>query len=409
MKSELRVLFYLKKNQTKKNGLSSVMGRIQIGKTMSQFSLKTEADANLWDTKAGRMTGKSKQALSINREIDRINRILHTRYKELTDIHADVSAHDIKNAMQGIASKQDTVLVHFRQMNETIVQRVGLDYSEAALTQYIYSYNALESYIRNKLKLTDIPFKALTYSFIEDYYQYLRIDKRFSVGTSGIYIVYFRKVVRNAVNQGILHREPFHGFEPDAKQTVHKSLTREELDKFMAAEPTVRQQIITKDLFIFATFTGLSYVDMKNLTYDKIKTMEDGSQWIIDKRHKTKVEYQVRLLAVPLAIIEKYKGQRSDGKVFTAPRNTTIHAGLNAMAKKCGISKKLGIHTARHTFASLITLSEGVPIETVSRMLGHEHITTTQIYAELSLDKLAEDMKALTVRIANQFTFIEAQ
>lgn len=403
MKTKLKVMLYLKK---KKEGLSPVMGRIQVGKTMSQFSLKLKADANLWDTKAGRMIGKSTLSQTINREINRVNLIIHARYKELLSIHLEVDAHDLKNATQGIASFQDTVLDHFRQMKETIAQRVGIDYSEAALGQYTISYNALESYIQEKLNLNDIPFKSLTFSFIEEYYQYLRVDKKLSIGTSRTYLIYFRKVVINAVNQGILFRDPFYGFEAKKAEVVHKSLTKEELDKFMSVEPSVKQQKRTKDLFLFACFTGISYVDMKNLKYDDIKTAEDGSQWIISRRQKTKVKYQVRLLDIPLAIIDKYRGQRTDGKVFTVPQKMTVHCGLNAMAKKCGITKKMGIHQSRHTFASLITLSEGVPIETVSRMLGHEHISTTQRYAELSLDKIAEDMKSLSNRIADKFTFV---
>lgn len=406
MKSKLKVLFYLKKNKTKLEELSPVMGRIQVGKSMSQFSLKLKTDANLWDTKAGRMIGKSALSQTINREINRVNLIIHTRYKELLTINSEVDAHGLKNAMQGIASSQDTVLEHFRQLKETIAQRVGIDYSEAALGQYIISYNALERYIQEKLKLSDIPFKSLTHSFIEEYYQHLRVDRKLSIGTSGSYLIYFRKVVRNVVNQGILFRDPFNGFESETAEVVHKSLTKEELDKFILVEPSVKQQKRTKDLFLFACFTGISYVDMKNLKYDDIKTAEDGSQWIISKRQKTKVKYQVRLLDIPLAIIEKYRGHRTDGKVFTVPPRMTVHAGLNAMAKKCGITKKLSVHQSRHTFASLITLSEGVPIETVSRMLGHEHITTTQGYAELSLDKIAEDMKTLSSRIESKFTFV---
>lgn len=406
MKSELKVLFYLKKNQTKKNGLCSVMGRIQVGKTMSQFSLKTDADPLVWDSKAGRMLGKTKLAQEVNRAINRINLVIHTRYKELSEIHSVVNANDLKNASQGIAVTQATVLESFRTMNENISQRVGIDYSPAAFDQYAYAYKALEQFIQKKLKLNDLPFKSLNYSHIENYYQYLRIDLKFSVGTSSIYLVYFRKVVLSAVNQGIIHHDPFFGFKPETMNAVHKTLTKEELEKFMSDEPRVRQQKKSKDIFLFAVFTGLSYIDMKNLTYNDIKTLEDGSQWIVSKRIKTGVDYRVRLLDIPLAIIEKYRGWSSDGRVLDVPNKMTVHSGLNAIAKRCGITKTMGVHMSRHTFASLITLSEGVPIETVSQMLGHEHIKTTQRYAELSLDKLTEDMKLLSARIVGKFLLV---
>lgn len=277
MKSELKVLFYLKKNQTKKNGLCPVMGRIQVDKTMSQFSLKIDADPSMWDSKAGRMTGKTKSAQEVNRAINRINLVIHTRYKELNETHTLVNANDLKNASQGIASTQATVLSSFRAMNENIFLRVGIDYTPAAYEQYIYAYSALERFIKTKLSLNDLSFKSLNYSHIENYYQYLRIDRKFSIGTSGIYLVYFHKVVLSAVNQGIIYHDPFFGFKPETMDAVHKTLTKEELEKFMSDEPRVRQQKKSKDIFLFAVFTGLSYIDMKNLTYDDIKTLEDGS------------------------------------------------------------------------------------------------------------------------------------
>ncbi|SHG08263.1 site-specific integrase [Dysgonomonas macrotermitis] len=407
MKQELKVLYYLKKKQCGKDGLSPVMGRIHIGKSMSQFSLKINADACLWDTKSGRMTGKSRMALDVNRAIERINLVIHTRYKELRETSPAVDAHDLKNASQGIASTQATVLDSFRTMNDNIAGRVGKDYSRAAYEQYLLSYRALEGFIREKLNRSDLPFRTLAYSHIEDYCNYLRVDRKFSTGTGSIYLTYFRKVVRNAVNEGILPRDPFHGFEAQREEVVHKTLTKGELERFMSDEPRVRQQKKTKDVFLFGVFTGLSYIDMKNLTYDEIHTMEDGSRWIISKRQKTGVGYRVRLLDIPLAIIEKYRGQQPGGKVLDVPGKMTVHSGLNAIAKRCGINKALGIHVSRHTFASLITLSEGVPVETVSRMLGHEHIKTTQRYAELSLDKIREDMHRLSKRIEGRFTLIE--
>jgi len=407
MKENLKILFYLKKNQCKKNGLCPVMGRIQVDKSMAQFSLKVDADARMWDTKAGRMTGKSKLAQEVNRAINRVHLVIHTRYKELKKVHSIVKANDLKNASQGIAVTQASVLDSFRGMNENISQRIGIDYTQAAFEQYINAYKALEKFVQEKLKLKDIPFKALSYSLVEDYYRYLRVERKFSIGTSGIYLIYFRKVIRGAVNRGIISHDPSSGFESETMDAVHKTLTKTELEKFMSDEPRVKQQKKTKDLFIFAVFTGLSYIDMKNLRYDDIKTMEDGSRWIVSKRQKTGVEYRVRLLDIPLAIIDKYLGLLAGGKVLDVPNKMTVHSGLNAIAKRCGITKKMGVHMSRHTFASLITLSEGVPIETVSKMLGHEHIKTTQRYAELSLDKITEDAKILSTRIAGEFTFID--
>lgn len=407
MKLELKVLFYLKKSQSKKNGLSPVMGRITVGKTMSQFSLKLEADASLWDTKAGRMSGKSKQALEVNRQINRINLLIHSRYKEIKEYRGTVTALLVKNAIQGIATTQDTVLDHFSKMNETVSLRVGIDRAVSSYEHYVKAYNALRYFLRKKYNLMDIPFKALTYSFIEEYHYHLRVERKFKPSTTAGYIIFFRKVVRNAVNQGIIGRDPFYGFEPDTIDKNHKTLTKEELEKIMSIDLRLKLQRISRDLFVFACFTGISYADVANLTSDKIITAEDGSKWIMDKRQKTGATYNVRLMDIPLAIIENYKGERTDEKLFPMPCVETVYFSLNSIARRCDIHKKIGYHMGRHTFASLITLSEGVPIETVSRMLGHRDIRTTQIYAELSLDKIAQDIRALSKRIEGQYILID--
>ncbi|WP_163308842.1 site-specific integrase [Dysgonomonas sp. 521] len=349
MKSELKVLFYLKKNRTKENGLCPVMGRITTGKTMAQFSLKLEADARLWDTKAGRMTGKSKAALAVNSRIDKTNLLIHSRYRELKENRGEVTAIQVKNAIQGIASTQDTVLDHFLKMNETMFSRVGIDRSLSSYKHYVKACNALCCFLRKKYNLTDIPFKALTYSFIEEYHFHLRVERKFKPSTAAGYIIFLRKVVRNAVNAGIIGCDPFLGFEADAVTTQHKTLTKEELEIIMTIDLKLNLQIISRDMFIFSAFTGISYVDVRNLTAEKIVTMEDGSRWIMDKRQKTGAAFSVRLMDIPLAIIEKYKGTGSNGKLFPMPCTGTVYFSLNSIARRCGINKKIGYHTARHT------------------------------------------------------------
>ena len=349
MKSDLKILFYLKRNQTRKDGLSPVMGRIRIGKTVSQFSLKVEADAALWDIKAGRMIGKSNVALETNCEINRINLLIHSRYKELKEVQVEVSARDVKNTMQGIASTQDTVLVHFQKMVDDASLRLDIDLRESSLAQYEYSYKWLKTFLRKKKNSSDIPFKALTYSFIEEYYHFLRVENKFKISTTVGYVVFFRKLVRNAVNQGILFRDPFDGFVPEERIREHKTLTRKELDKIMKFEidPTLKRSI-SRDIFVFACFTGMAYIDIKHLTYDKIMEEEDGSKWIIAKRIKSGIKYQIKLMDIPLAIIEKYRGAAPDGKVFSVPQMKTVHRSLNYIAVRSNINKMIGFHCRRH-------------------------------------------------------------
>jgi integrase len=408
MTTEMKVLFYLKKNQPKANGLCPVMGRITIGKTMAQFSLKMEADADLWDTKAGRMKGKSKFALDINRGIDKTNLLILARYKELKIRQKEVKADELKCAMQGIAKAQDMLLDFCRKMNEALSLRIGIDRKEATLENYEKCFKELQSFLRKKHKLKDIPFRSLTYSFIDGYHYYLRVERTLKPNTASSHTIYLGKAVRDAVKQGLLPTNPFLGFKADKAVIVHKTLTQDELQRIMAVELRAgSSQSISRDIFVLACFTGLSYIDVKNLKMEDIVTMADGSRWIISRRQKTGTSFSVKLMQIPLIVIDKYAPTGGKGLIFpTMPKRTNVYNRLNDVARQCGINKNIGFHAGRHTFASLITLSEGVPIETVSRMLGHRSIKTTQIYAELSLEKVEQDIRRLADRIKNQYTFI---
>jgi integrase len=408
MKADLKVLFYLKRNQKVKSGLSPVMGRISIGRTMAQFSLKLGADASLWDTNAGRMTGKSHQALDVNRRIEHTNLLIHSRYREIKENQGEATAWQVRNAALGMAETQDMVLQHFSKMNETFSQRVGVDRAAGSYKHYQNSYCTLQSFLRGKYQLTDISFRALNYAFIEDYHFYLRVEKKYKPATAKMCIAYLRKVVRDAIRQGILSKDPFFGFKTEKIESVHKSLTSEELEKILSLElPDESTLCISRDMFAFACFTGLCYIDVRQLKAAEIIKEEDGSRWIVSRRQKTGTPFSVRLMDIPLSILERYEGTGSGGSVFPIPSARRVYDDLKIIAGKCEISKSISFHCGRHTFASLVTLSEGVPIETVSRMLGHKDIKTTQIYAELSLDKIASDIELLAKRIEGKYTLID--
>jgi integrase len=259
------------------------------------------------------------------------------------------------------------------------------------------------------VRLMDIPFRLLSYRFIEDFHFYLRVKRKLKPNTVAKPVAYLGTVVREAVKQGIISVYPFSGFKTEKAPAVHKTLTRDELEKIMSLELQPGTTLsISRDTFIFACFTGLAYIDVKQLTAEEIVTMGDGSQWIVSRRQKTGTPFSVRLMDIPLSIIAKYKTAGNGNLLFPSmPKNNNLNNSLNRIAGKCVIKKTIGFHMGRHTFASLITLSEGVPIETVSRMLGHKDIKTTQIYAELSLDKVAQDIKCLSERIKGRYTLID--
>ena len=406
MTNELKVLFYLKKNQEKKNGLCPVMGRIHVGKTMAQFSLKVDADAKLWDAKLGRLKGKSQFANEVNKQIEKVNLLIYTRYNELVRLGRIFTASDLKVVVQGVAKAQESLCSYMADMNDKLAARVGKDRALGTLTNYKYYHALLIEFLQTKYKLDDISFKALNYSFIEDYAHFLRVTRKLAVRTTINAVSRLREAISEAIDEGIIGRDPFFSFELESPEIKHRNISREDLEKIMAAEFKNETTAITRDLFVFSTFCGLAYIDVKNLTYDNIVKQEDGSYWIMTYRQKTGSASNIRLMEIPLALIEKYRNKRTDGKVFPVPIYQTVLNHLKKIDKQCGLQRNLSYHMSRHTFASLITLSEGVPIETVSKMLGHQDITTTQTYAEVSTDKILKDILILSEKINGKFILI---
>ncbi|MDR0996017.1 MAG: phage integrase SAM-like domain-containing protein, partial [Tannerella sp.] len=231
--TELKVLYYLKRNQSKANGQCPVMGRITIGSSVAQFSLKVDADAVLWGTKAGRMKGKSKAATECNRQIEKVNMLIHTRYAELTSRQKIVKAEEVKNAIQGNAGENELLLAYCRQMNEKYALRVGVDRKPATYRLELSSYTELERFVHEKYQVEDVSFRSLTYSFIEDFNFHMRVQRKLKPNSAAKPLIFLNKAVRLAVREGIIKQNPFLSFKSDKSTATHKTLTREELDKLM--------------------------------------------------------------------------------------------------------------------------------------------------------------------------------
>ncbi len=211
-------------------------------------------------------------------------------------------------------------------------------------------------------------------------------------------------IVAEAITDGIITADPFVGYEAEKPKREQKYLTSDERRRLMTTPLHDSRLYHVRDLFLFSCFTGIPYGDMCRLTDDNLEVAEDGTVWIKSSRKKTKIDYEIPLLDVPLHIIEKYRGVASDGKLLPMYCNSVLNAQLKRIAKICGIERRLVYHAARHTYATEVTLAHGVPLETVSRMLGHSRITTTQIYAKVTDDKIGTDTQNLNERIASRFT-----
>ena len=403
MSRELKVHYYLRHKEVKSDGTAPIMGRITIGKSMVQFSAKCSVQVSLWDTKSARATGKSKAATGLNRELDKISLSIHSCYKELLAKKEEISAEEVKNAFQGIASEQETLIGYYNRYNHQLSARIGINITLESYKRYGVSFNHLRCFLRTKYNLSDISFQALDYSFVEAFDFYLRVQLKFKPNTIVGIIGHLKIIIKRAINEGIITRDPFAGFSLVGEPLQPKSLTKQELHKIMTTPLDSPNRYLVRDMFLFSVFTGISFSDIRNLTYSNLIQAEDGVWWIHSKRKKTGTEFHVPLLELPLQIIEKYRGLNKDRRMFVMLSCSKTNGNLKKIAQMCGIKRNITYHMARHSYASLITLSRGVPMETVSRMLGHRDLRATRIYAQVSNEKINTDMRRLEKRITDKY------
>ena len=403
MSQELKVHYYLRHKELKNDGSAPIMGRITVGKSMVQFSAKCSVQVSLWDTKSARATGKSKVAAELNRILDQTTLSIHSHCKDLLAKKEKVSAEEVKNAFQGIASGQETLIGYCDKYDKMLAARVGVNITLESYKRYGISFNHVKRFLRTKYNLSDISFQALDYSFIEAFDFYLRVQLKFKPNTIIGIVGHLKIIAKRAVNDGIITRNPFIGFSLEGELLQPKSITGQELNKIMTTPLDSPNRYLVRDMFLFSVFTGIAFSDIRNLTYNNLVQAEDGVWWIHSKRRKTGTEFHVPLLELPLQIIEKYRGLNKDGKMFVMLSCSKTNGNLKKIAKICGIKRNITFHMARHSYASLITLSQGVPMETVSRMLGHRDLRATRIYAQVSNEKINTDMRRLEKRITDRY------
>ncbi len=407
MEPSVKVSFYLKKDEQKPDGSCPIIGRITVGKTSTKFSLKFHAPLSLWDTPSGRMRGKSKEATEINTRLDKVRTAVNTHYRELSATREDVTASHVKCAVQGIAANQETLVHYFEAHNERFSRRVGIDREKSTNFEYQNSLRHLRNFLKHKYRVSDIPFSALDMSFIESFDFYLRVElKRMPNTVLGI-LTRMRKMIKYAICDGIIAGDPFADYAPLRPKPQQKYLTRGELDKIMHTPLDHPNRYLARDMFLFSCFTGLAYRDMANLTEDKIAYDADGMPWIKTTRQKTGTPCEIPLLELPRQIIGKYRSLAPEGKLLLMLSCKRMNINLQKIGEICGIKRRLTFHCGRHTYASEIALSQGIPMETVSRMLGHRDLRSTRIYAKVTNDKIDRDMSLLEQRLDKQFNLAE--
>ena len=381
-RSTFKVLFYVNSSK-EKDGIVPIMGRVTINGTVAQFSCKQTIPKTLWDAKGNRAKGKSAEARNINLALDNIKAQIIKHYQRISDREAYVTAEMVRNAYQGVGSEYETLIKAFDKDCANFLKRVGKDRSIGTYKVMVRARNYVAAFIKSFYKRTDMSMLELTPDFIKEFAAYLTAERGLKNATIWLNCMWLKGVVMRAHYNGLIPRNPFAQFHISPNVKEREYLTEDEIKRIMAHEFDNPTLALVRDLFIFACFTALSFVDMKELATDEIVEV-NGEKWILSKRHKTNVPFQVKLLDIPLQIIERYKYLSEDRLVFGKINYWTMCKQLKKVMAECGIEKQISYHCARHTFGTL-ALSKGMPIESVSRILGHTNIVTTHLQVQLLL------------------------
>lgn len=403
MRSTFKVLFYVNGSK-EKNGIVPIMGRVTINGSVAQFSCKCSIPKELWDAKGNRAKGKSKEARGINLSLDNIKAQIIKHYQRLSDREAYVTADIVRNAYQGIGTEYETLLGAFDKDNESFKKRIGIDRALSSYQVRVRARNHLASFIKKNHKRNDISMLELTPDFIKEYEIYLSTDAGLHNGSVWANCMWLKTIVAKAHYNGQTPRNPFAQYRVNQNIKDRIYLTEDEIKTMMTHEFANSKLAYIRDLFVFASFTALSFVDIKELTTDDIVDV-NGEKWILSKRHKTKVPFQVKLLDIPLLIIKRYEPFQENKFIFPNLNYWSICKPLKKMILECGIEKSISFHVARHSFATL-ALGKGMPIESVSKILGHTNIVTTQKYAKVTTEKIDKDLTVFGNQLNQSFSNI---
>ena len=401
MKSIFRVVFYLRSNYVNKEGKTSVMLRIYLNnERLSLGSTGIAITASQWDKDKERIKGRTTDALSTNLQLDNIAGGLQAIFRKI-EMSDDLSLERIKSEFLGKKDEMDTLMQLFEKHNTDISKQVGISVSKATLQKYNVCKRHFSDFLNKQYKRNDLKLTELTYLVIREFDLYLRTVVGQNSNTATKTMKTFKTITLLGQKMGVLLYDPFMNHRFHLEPVNRGFLTDEEILLIANKEISIPRLELVRDIFIFSCFTGLAYIDVSNLTPDHIITLGD-KQWIMTQRQKTSVETNILLLDIPKAIIDKYCDNpaypKRENKLFPILSNQKMNAYLKEIADLCGIKKNLTFHLARHTFATM-SLSKGVPMESVSKMLGHTNIKTTQIYARITNKKIEHDMEELAGKL----------
>ena len=403
MRSTFKILFYINRQKTKADGNTAILCRITIDGKNTAITTGEECKVCEWKTKQGLTTNRK-----TNQRIKEFRDLVEKTYRDILVMDGVVSVELIKNRLQGIATNPTTLLAMSRAELQTVKESVGKSRAEGTYLNLFYSDRNLREFVENK-GVQDIPIGTITEDLFEEYRFFLK-KRGYAAPTINRHLCWLSRLMFRAVSQRIIRCNPFENAKYEKEDRKIRFLQKSEVTKLVAMKMNDRETELARLMFVFSCFTGLAISDMENLEYRHFQTAADGQQYIRKERQKTKVEFIVPLHPIAEAIIShcRKEQERSEEHLMVKEKGdrlvfhrdcsrSVMDTKLSIVGKACGIRERLSYHMARHTFGTM-SLSAGIPIESIAKMMGHASISSTQIYAQVTDSKISEDMDRLIAR-----------
>jgi site-specific recombinase XerD len=396
------ILFFIKRSKLLKTGEAPVYLRITSNGDSSEISIKRSIKPSLWDTARNKAKGASPEAAELNDYISSVRGQLFMHQRELQEAGKQITAKVLLNTFLGVGEKQWSLVELFQEHNDNLKQLIGNGFSPLTLQRYDAALKHIRNYCTVQYNNENLPLTEVNNKFITGFDFYLKTVAKCQHNSSMKHIKALKKVIRIAIASDYIRKDPFVNYRITQKNVEREYLTQTEIDAIINKEITIQRLDVIRDLFIFECYTGFAYKDLAALRNENIEIGIDGHRWIVIRRGKTGVTCRIPLFPISENIIRKYAAHAEviiTGKLLPVPSNQKMNAYLKEVATICGIDKDLHTHLARHTYATTVTLSNGIPMETVSKLLGHSKLQTTQIYAKVVNQKVEDDIEMLRAKL----------
>jgi len=399
MNKSFNLLFYVKRSKTNAEGLAPVYLRITVDGVRIEVSSKRYVNPDKWNTNGQKLTGNNEDVKSINAYLKTLEHQVYDVHRDMIERKLLITAPNLKDRLLGGKPSPGKMLVPiFQEHNRQVAALIGKEYAKGTLDRYETSLKHTQAFLQWKFNSSDIDIRTIDHEFIMAYDFYLRSERSCNNNSTVKYLKNFKKIILICIANGWLDRDPFVKYKPKVKEVKRDFLNAEELE-VMANKRLVSDRVSqVRDIFLFSCYTGLAYADVKKLKRSEIVTGIDGQKWVYTSRKKTDTSSRIPLLPQAIELMAKYEEHPQcvdQGLLLPVLSNQKMNSYLKEIADACSINKELTYHIARHTFATTVTLANGVSIESVSKMLGHTNIKTTQHYAKILDMKVAQDMSKL--------------